>query len=64
MKISNHDNEIMSTEKHFKRLHDFMPDQLFRMLICGAQEQEKTNTMIHMLLKYLRSWYLSRNPNS
>ena len=44
---------MKNTEEKFKRLPDFMPDQLLRMLICGTSRTGKTNTLIHMLLKPL-----------
>ena len=53
MDIPNYDNKTKSTKEKFYQLEDYMPDQYFRMLICGATGTGKTNTLIHMLLKPL-----------
>ena len=53
MDIPNYDNKTKSTTEKFYQLEYSMPDQCFKMLICGATGTGKTNTLIHMLLKPL-----------
>ena len=49
MEIPNYD--INNTKnKKFKQLYDFMPNDTFRMLICGSSGCGKTNTLFHMLI--------------
>lgn len=52
MNIPNYDN-IDNYKKPFKQLHSYMPEECFRMLICGCSGSGKTNTLIHMLRKPL-----------
>lgn len=51
MNIPNYDREKKTTK--FKQLKRYMPDECFRMLICGASGTGKTNTLLHMLLNPL-----------
>ena len=49
MEIPNYDNNNTKNKK-FKQLYDFMPNDTFRMLICGSSGCGKTNTLFHMLI--------------
>ena len=50
MEIPNYDfNEDENT--NFKQLYKYMPDKLFRMLICSNSGSGKTNLLYHMLMK-------------
>ena len=51
MKIPNYDRK--NNESNFIQRYSFMPNECFRMLICGNSGSGKTNTLIHMLLKPL-----------
>ena len=51
MEIPNYDKK--ETTYNFKQLYDYMPVRRFRMLICGKSGCEKTNTVLHMLIKPL-----------
>ena len=51
MDIPNYDNK--NENNYFKRLYGFMPNDTFRMLICGNTGSGKTNRLYHMLLKPL-----------
>ena len=51
MEIPNYD--INTTNKKFKQRYSFMPNDTFRMLICGNSGSEKTNLLYHMLIKPL-----------
>ena len=53
MLIPNYDNLIDKKKKNFKQLYNYMPSKCFRMLICGPSGSEKTNALVHMLLKLL-----------
>ena len=44
------DDDIVTNSK---QLYDFMPNQCFRMLICGPSRSGKTNTLLHMIYKLL-----------
>ena len=48
MEIPNYNVDIKN--KKFKQLHSFMPNDTFRMLICGNSGSGKTNLLIHMLI--------------
>ena len=52
MNIPNYD-AIFKNKKKFKQARDceFMPDDIFRMLICGNSGCGKTNLLYHMLIK-------------
>ena len=52
MNIPNYD-AIFKKGKKFKQAKDceFMPDDIFRMLICGNSGCGKTNLLYHMLIK-------------
>ena len=51
MEIPNYDKK--ETTNNFKQLYDYMPDRYFRMLIYGKTGCEKTNTVLHILIKLL-----------
>ena len=51
MEIPNYDDDTKN--KKFKQLFGFMPDDTFRMLICGNSGSGKTNLLLHMLLSLL-----------
>ena len=51
MEIPNYD--IDKKNKNFKQLYSFMPNDTFRMLICGNSGSGKTNLLFHMLIKPL-----------
>ena len=48
MEIPNYDIDIKN--KKFKQLYSFMPNDTFRMLICGNSGSGKTNLLYHMLI--------------
>lgn len=47
MKIPNYD--CGQDETNYQQLHDFMPYDNFRMLICGPNGCGKTNTLMYMM---------------
>ena len=51
MEIPNYDVDIKN--KKFKQSYSFMPNDTFRMLICGNSGSGKTNLLLHMLLSLL-----------
>ena len=51
MEIPNYDVDVKN--KKFNQLYSFMPNDTFRMLICGNSGSGKTNLLCHMLLKPL-----------
>ena len=51
MEIPNYDDDIKN--KKFKQRYLFMPNDTFRMLICGNSGSGKTNLLLHMLLSLL-----------
>ena len=51
MEIPNYDTN--TKYKKYKQLYDFMPNDTFRMLICGSSGCGKTNTLFHMLIEPL-----------
>ena len=51
MEIPNYDVDIKN--KKFKQLYSFMPNDTFRMLICGNSGSGKTNLFYHMLIEPL-----------
>ena len=51
MEIPNYDSNTKN--KKYKQLHYFMPNDTFRMLICGSSGCGKTNTLFHMLIEPL-----------
>ena len=51
MEIPNCDIHIKN--KKFKQLYSFMPNDTFRMLICGNSGSAKTNLLYHMLIEPL-----------
>ena len=52
MDIPNYDSNIDKTNS-YKQLYQYMPDDTFRMLICGNSGSGKTNMLYHMLMKPL-----------
>ena len=52
MEIPNYDSNIYKTNS-YKQLYQYMPDDTFRMLICGNSGSGKTNMLYHMLMKPL-----------
>ena len=55
MEIPNYDSNSDKTNKTniYKRLYQYMPDDTFRLLICGGSGSGKTNLLYHMLMKPL-----------
>ena len=51
MEIPNYD--VDNKNKKFKQLYSFMPNDTFRMLICGNSGSGKTNLLYHMLIEPL-----------
>ena len=51
MEIPNYD--VDNKNKKFKQRYTFMPNDTFRMLICGNSGSGKTNLLLHMLLSLL-----------
>ena len=51
MEIPNYDDDTKN--KNFKQRYSFMPNDTFRMLICGNSGSGKTNLLLHMLLSLL-----------
>ena len=51
MEIPNYD--IDTTNKKFKQRYPFMPNDTFRILICGNSGSGKTSLLLHMLLSLL-----------
>ena len=51
MEIPNYDAD--KKNKKFKQLYSFMPNDTFRMLICGNSGSGKTNLLYHMLIEPL-----------
>ena len=49
--IPNYDTKTKN--KKFKQLYYFMPNDTFRMLICGNSGSGKTNLLYHMLIEPL-----------
>ena len=52
MKIPNYDTDE-DVVTNFTQLYDFMPNQCFRMLVCGPTGSGKTNTLLHIIYKLL-----------
>ena len=52
MEIPNYDSNSEKSN-NYKRLYKCMPDDTFRMLICGGSGSGKTNLLYHMLMKPL-----------
>ena len=52
MEIPNYDSNIDKTNS-YKQLYQYMPDDTFRMLICGNSGSGKTNLLYHMLMRPL-----------
>ena len=52
MRIPNYDVED-DMVSNFRQLYDFMPNQCFRMLLCGPSFSGKTNTLMHMIYNLL-----------
>ena len=52
MEIPNYDSNSDKTNS-YKQLHQYMPNDTFRMLICGGSGSGKTNLLYHMLMKPL-----------
>ena len=52
MEIPNYDSNSDKFNS-FKRLYQFMPDDTFRLLVCGNSVSGKTNLLYHMLMKPL-----------
>ena len=51
MEIPNYDVDIKNNK--FKQRYSFMPNDTFRMLICGNSGSGKTNLLYHMLIEPL-----------
>ena len=51
MEIPNYD--VDPKNKKFKQLYSFMPNDTFRMLLCGGSGSGKTNLLFHMLIQPL-----------
>ena len=51
MEIPNYD--VDNKNKKFKPIYSFMPNDTFRMLICGNSGSGKTNLLYHMLFEPL-----------
>ena len=51
MEIPNHDSDTKN--KKFRQSYSFMPNDTFRMLICGNSGSGKTNLLHHMLVEPL-----------
>ena len=51
MEIPNYD--VDTKNKKFKQRYSFMPNDTFRMLICGNSGSGNTNLLLHMLLSLL-----------
>ena len=47
------DYDIDTKNKKFRQLYPYMPNDTFRMLICGNSGSGKTNLLYHMLIKPL-----------
>ena len=52
MEIPNYDSNSEKSN-NYKRLYKYMPDDTFRMLICGGSGSGKTNLLYHMLTEPL-----------
>ena len=52
MEIPNYDSDDYKKKK-FKQLYSFLPNDTFRMLICGNSGSGKTNLLYHMLIEPL-----------
>ena len=52
MEIPNYDSNSEKSN-NYKQLCQYMPDDTFRMLICGGSGSGKTNLLYHMLMKPL-----------
>ena len=50
MEIPNYDVDIKN--KKFKERYSFLPNDTFRMLICGNSGSGKTNLLYHMLIEH------------
>ena len=62
MKIPNYD--LGSSKSNYKQGHPCMPEDVFRMLICGPSNSGKTKTLLHMLyelLEYDKIYLFSKN---
>ena len=51
MEIPNYD--VDNKNRKFKQLYSFMPNDTFRLLICGNSGSGKTNLLYHMLIEPL-----------
>ena len=51
MEIPNYDTK--NKDKNFIQYYTYMPDETFRMLICGNSGSGKTNLLYHMLIEPL-----------
>ena len=52
MEIPNYDSN-RNKNNNYKRIYQYMPDNTFRMLICGGSGSGKTNLLYHILMKPL-----------
>ena len=52
MEIPNYDSNN-NKKNSYKQLYEYMPNDTFRMLICGGSGSGKTNLLYHMLTKPL-----------
>ena len=52
MEIPNYDSNN-NKKNSYKQLYEYMPNDTFRMLICGGSGSGKTNLLCHMLMKPL-----------
>jgi len=62
MKIPNYDPGV--SKSNYVQGHPCMPEDVFRMLICGPSNSGKTNTLLHMiyeLLEFDKIYLFSKN---
>ena len=63
MEIPNYDGDTKN--KKFKQRYSFMPNDTFRMLICGNSGSGKTNLLCHMLIEpllyYVKIYLYAKN---
>ena len=52
MEVPNYDSND-NKNNYYKRIYQYMPDNTFRVLICGGSGSGKTNLLHHILMKPL-----------
>ena len=62
MEIPNYD--VNNKNKKFKQRYSFMPNDTFRMLICGNSGSGKTNLLYHMLIEPLLYYDLCKKSRT